>query len=110
MVVVGYTSDPDLGYFSRHGYPAGFLPRQKLLELLYSHVPDKSKLLPGKRVSRIVHSETGVRVITQDGEEFQGDIAIGADGTHSVVRREIWDLADKLKPGLITEEERNSKL
>ena len=57
-----------------------------------------------------MHSETGVRVITQDGEEFQGDIAIGADGTHSVVRREIWDLADKLKPGLITEEERNSKL
>jgi 2-polyprenyl-6-methoxyphenol hydroxylase-like FAD-dependent oxidoreductase len=56
-----------------------------------------------------VHSETDVRVTTEDGEEFRGDVVIGADGTHSVVRREMWDLADKLKPGLITEEERNSK-
>ena len=76
-MVVAYTPDPDLGRLSRYRYSPVFLPRQKLLEILYRHVPDKSKLLPGKRVSGIVHSETGVRVITQDGEEYQGDIVVG---------------------------------
>ncbi|RPA94671.1 FAD/NAD(P)-binding domain-containing protein [Choiromyces venosus 120613-1] len=102
----------DLVFFLviRSGYPAGFLPRQELLALLYKHVPDKSKVLLGKRVVKVVHSDTGVRVITKDGDEFAGDIVVGADGVHSIIRQEMWALADELSPGLITEKEKKDTL
>ena len=90
----------------RYGYQVGFLARQELLALFYKHVPEKSKILPGKRVVKVIHSETGVRVITKDGEEFAGDIVVGVDGVHSVIRQEMWALADKLSPGLITDKEK----
>jgi len=62
-------------------------------------------------VVKVVHSDTGVRVITKDGEEFAGDIVVGVDGVHSTIRQEMWALADKLSPGLITEKEKeDSKL
>ena len=60
---------------------------------------------------KVVHSDTGVRVITKDGEEFAGDIVVGVDGVHSTIRQEMWALADKLSPGLITgKEKEDSKL
>ncbi|CUS13302.1 unnamed protein product [Tuber aestivum] len=92
----------------RSGYPAVFLPRQQLLALLYKHVPDKSKVLPGKKVVKVVHSDTGVRVITKDGDEFAGDVVVGVDGVHSTIRQEMWALADRLSPGLITEKEKDT--
>ena len=93
-------------WFVRYGYQVGFLPRRELLEVLYKHVPEKSKVLPGKRVVKVVHSDTGVRVITKDGEEFAGDIVVGVDGVHSTIRQEMWALADKLDPGFITDKEK----
>lgn len=79
--------------------------------MLYKHVPEKSKVLVGKKVVKVVHSDTGVRVITKDGEEFAGDVVVGVDGAHSIVRQEMWALADKLSPGMITEKEKeDSKL
>ncbi|PUU81908.1 hypothetical protein B9Z19DRAFT_1190852 [Tuber borchii] len=94
----------------RHGYQVGFLPRQDLLALFYKHVPEKSKILPGKRVVKVIHSDTGVRVITKDGEEFAGDIVVGVDGVHSVIRQEMWALADELSPGLISDKEKQDTL
>ena len=62
-------------------------------------------------MAKVIHSETGVRVITKDGEEFAGDIVVGVDGVHSVIRQEMWALADKLSPGLISDKEKqDSKL
>ena len=62
-------------------------------------------------MAKVVHSDTGVRVITKDGEEFAGDIVVGVDGVHSVIRQEMWALADKLSPGLISDKEKqDSKL
>ena len=95
----------------RYGYQVGFLARQELLALFYKHVPEKSKILPGKRVAKVIHSDTGVRVIAKDGEEFAGDIVVGVDGVHSVIRREMWALANELSPGFITDKEKqDSKL
>ena len=60
---------------------------------------------------KVIHSDTGVRVVTKDGEEFAGDIVVGMDGVHSVIRQEMWALADKLSPGLISDKEKqDSKL
>lgn len=58
---------------------------------MYDAVPDKSKLLCNKKVQCIEESETGVKVTTTDGSEYNGSIVIGADGVHSVVRKHMFD-------------------
>lgn len=55
---------------------------------------DKSKALVNSRVSKIDHSGKGVVVHCENGEEYAGDIVVGADGVHSVVREEMRRYAD----------------
>ncbi|MDQ3618879.1 MAG: FAD-dependent monooxygenase [Actinomycetota bacterium] len=43
----------------------------------------------GKRLINIEHASAGVRAIFEDGSDAAGDVLIGADGVHSVVRRMI---------------------
>ena len=67
-----------------------FLDRQTVLQTLYDKIQDKSKVLTGKRVQTIDNSDpTIVNVITTDGSRYSGDIVVGADGVHSVVRQEM---------------------
>ena len=70
-----------------------------LLEVLYSHIIDKSKLLVQKRVTTVQYGEGYVEVITTDGSRYHGDILVGADGTHSRVREEMVRLATELGVG-----------
>ncbi|KAL7272797.1 hypothetical protein RUND412_004384, partial [Rhizina undulata] len=54
------------------GYPICFLDRQMVLEVMYNHIRDKSKVLTGHRVMDIKHSEQGVEVTTKNGKTFKG--------------------------------------
>lgn len=74
----------------RLGYPFSFMERQFLLQSLYYNINDKSKVLLNKRVSRVEQARDGVTVYCQDGSRYEGDVVVGADGVHSVVRGEMW--------------------
>jgi 2-polyprenyl-6-methoxyphenol hydroxylase-like FAD-dependent oxidoreductase len=78
-----------------------FLDRQMVLQALYDHIQDKSKVILSKRVERIDPIEGGVIVRTKDGSSYTGDIAIGADGMHSATRNEMWRIANAVQPRYI---------
>ncbi|KAE8381303.1 FAD/NAD(P)-binding domain-containing protein [Aspergillus bertholletiae] len=80
----------------RYGYPGLWMDRKTLLEYLYSHISDKSKVLTQRRVATVTHHEDCVEVTTTDGSIYNGDILIGVDGTHSRIRQEMMRLARNL--------------
>ncbi|APA15879.1 hypothetical protein sscle_15g106490 [Sclerotinia sclerotiorum 1980 UF-70] len=73
----------------RLGYTITFLEREKLLEILYANLPDKSKVLTGKFVRSIEQNDKEAVVICEDGSKYSGDVIAGADGIHSIVRSEM---------------------
>jgi 2-polyprenyl-6-methoxyphenol hydroxylase-like FAD-dependent oxidoreductase len=72
-----------------------FIDRQMLMQVLARNVKRKNQILVGKRVTEVIPSADGVTVKTKDGDSYTGDILVGADGIHSVVRKEMWRLARK---------------
>lgn len=85
------------------------MERSRVLRILYEHIEDKSKIMTRRAVTTIEHSARGIKVKTATGDVFEGDLVIGADGIHSVVRREMWRIADIEQPGLISTAERDSE-
>ncbi|PQE10413.1 hypothetical protein CJF32_00000960 [Rutstroemia sp. NJR-2017a WRK4] len=73
----------------RLGYTITFLERERLLSILYQHLPDKSKVLTGKFVKSIVNGEEEASVLCDDGSRYSGDVIAGADGIHSIIRVEM---------------------
>lgn len=68
------------------------MERQKLLAILYSALPDKSKVRVNTTVSRIEQpAGEGVRVQTVGGEVYHADLVVGADGVHSSIRSQLWE-------------------
>jgi salicylate hydroxylase len=59
--------------------------RAQLLDLLLGSVADES-LLPGRRCTAIEERDDAVRLTFEDGSAETADVAVGADGIHSVVR------------------------
>ncbi|KAL2847542.1 hypothetical protein BJY01DRAFT_234224 [Aspergillus pseudoustus] len=95
----------------RFGLPLAFLERRKLLDILYTSLPDTSRVLVEKSVVSVEQDpdgSTGMIVRTDDGSTYHGDLVVGADGVHSRVRREMWRLAELEQPGLISPREKNS--
>lgn len=76
-----------------------------VLQVLYDNIKDKSKILVNKRVGGVALSDSNVTVNTKEGDSYTGDILVGADGIHSIVRKEMWRLADAMKPGYIPSSE-----
>jgi FAD dependent monooxygenase len=76
---------------------------------LYTTLPDKSKVLTSKDVTTITPNDAKVSVTTAAGEEFQGNLVVGADGVHSLTRREMWRIADIEQPGRISLKEKRSE-
>lgn len=89
-----------------HGYDLMFFERRGFLQCLYDNLPDKSRVLHGKNVSHLEETSDGVKVFLTDGTSQKGDIVIGCDGVHSLVRQAMWDAADQICPGLITNKDR----
>jgi 2-polyprenyl-6-methoxyphenol hydroxylase-like FAD-dependent oxidoreductase len=75
-------------------YSAAFLDRKLVLGILAKHIIDKSKILLNKRVVKVEHSPEKASVVCEDGSTVEGDIIVGADGTYSTVRREMWRHSD----------------
>ncbi|RYP61688.1 hypothetical protein DL771_010039 [Monosporascus sp. 5C6A] len=90
------------------GYPLVVLDRQQLLNILYSHVREKTKLILSARIVSVSEGDHGVHVTTSDGRQFTGDILVGADGVHSIVRQEMWRLARLTAPGYFSDDEINN--
>lgn len=84
------------------------MDRQFLLQTLYDNLRDKSKVLLNKRVSRVEQGYDGVTVYCRDGTSHKGDVVIGADGIHSVVRGEMWRHVNA-EHGKLAESERSGR-
>ncbi|KAG0267403.1 hypothetical protein BG011_005688 [Mortierella polycephala] len=65
------------------------ISRPDLQGLLMRHVPAE-RVHMGQRVESIQQDEHGVKIIFADGTSHQGDILVGADGAHSVVRKDLY--------------------
>lgn len=70
-----------------------FLERQSVLRILHNKLQSKSQIELQKKISSVDHTESGVIVTCQDGTSISGDVLVGCDGVHSMVRREMWRLA-----------------
>ncbi|CAG9972556.1 unnamed protein product [Clonostachys byssicola] len=84
----------------RHGYPFIFIDRRSLLEILFDNLKHKDRVHLRKKVANVDMGEHGVQVTTADGETFEGDILVGADGVHSRVREEMWRIGEQIQPGV----------
>ncbi|KAK1707959.1 hypothetical protein CaCOL14_003500 [Colletotrichum acutatum] len=78
----------------RHGYPSIFMERFELLNVLYEHLKDKSRIFINQKVKRVESLKDGALVYTKDGSVFQGQMVVGADGVRSTIRQEMWRNAD----------------
>ena len=67
-----------------------------LLATLYENLRNKEKVITGAKVQTITTLLGGVEVVTTDGQAFNGDLLVGADGVYSAVRQEMWRLADEI--------------
>ena len=70
---------------NRLGAPVRMVPRRILLERLLNEFPT-DRIRCNSRATAVVHTHEGVRVDFEDGSSANGDVLIGADGLHSVVR------------------------
>ncbi|KAI0456729.1 FAD binding domain-containing protein [Xylaria acuta] len=92
----------------RNGFECITMERRAFLRIVYECLPDKSKILTGKRVVDVDENEDGVEVKLQDGTIERGDILIGCDGVHSRVRDLMWRNANVEIDNKITSEEKQS--
>ncbi|CAH0022544.1 unnamed protein product [Clonostachys rhizophaga] len=79
----------------RLGYPQVFTERQQLLRILYDNLKDKSRCMTNKRIERVELCQDRVQVHTEDGSLYEGDVVLGADGTHSIVREQMLRVIPK---------------
>ncbi|KAF2137749.1 uncharacterized protein K452DRAFT_235327 [Aplosporella prunicola CBS 121167] len=91
-----------------HGYPIPVLERRRFLEILYEKLPDKSRVRAGVGVVDITDSDDNVKAVLADGTIEEGDLLIGSDGVHSLIRSLMWRNANAAIPGLITTTEKKS--
>jgi salicylate hydroxylase len=63
--------------------------RADLIDLLTAPL-DRSKLLMNTRVASVEQNEHRAWVTTTDGHRIEGDVIIGADGIHSLVREQVF--------------------
>ena len=73
------------GMVDRLGAPVRMVPRRVLLEPLLDGFP-RDRIRCNSRGARIVTNPDGVHVEFDDGGVARGDLLIGADGLHSIVR------------------------
>jgi FAD-dependent urate hydroxylase len=69
----------------RLGAPVSMVPRRVLLERVLDGLP-ADRIRYDSRAGGVVTSQNGVRVEFADGSSAEGDVLIGADGMHSMVR------------------------
>ncbi|KAH8902428.1 FAD/NAD(P)-binding domain-containing protein [Coniochaeta sp. PMI_546] len=78
-----------------HGFALRIISRHLLTKVLYDTLPQEVQdhMFSNKKVSQIANTADGVVVSCTDGSSFEGSMVIGADGAHSLVRRQMRNLA-----------------
>ncbi|HYB80881.1 MAG TPA: NAD(P)/FAD-dependent oxidoreductase [Mycobacterium sp.] len=79
----------------RLGAPVRMVPRRVLLERLLEGFPT-DRIRCNSRAVSLVTTDNGVRVEFDDGGSAEGDLLIGADGLHSMIRDSVG--AEDAKP------------
>lgn len=102
-------SDILRGRRCRFGFPIAFLDRQRVLEILFQSYPEPDRIRLSDRVTTTENTGNGVTITTENGKAYYGHLVVGADGTHSQVRSEIWRAAERDSPGLIRAREKDSE-
>lgn len=74
---------------ARYGFPNRSISRRVLLERLAEGLPG-DLIRYGAACRNVTQDGERVTVTFDDGSTATGDLLIGADGHHSVVRRELW--------------------
>lgn len=87
------------------GYEWLFNTRREHIAVMWRAVKRKDRFLLGRRVKKVEERDEKVAVVTEGGEEFVGDVLVGADGVRSVVRQEMWRIGNEKVPGTFGEEE-----
>ena len=75
----------------RLGAPVRMVPRRVLLDRLLEGFP-ADRIRCNSRVVGVVSTHNGVRIEFEDGSSAEGDLLIGADGLHSMVRDAVGAL------------------
>lgn len=84
----------DLGAHSveKYGFPYVMMHRADLLDILKDAVlaakPDA--IHPGQKIAGFEADDSGVRLRTEAGAVFKGRALVGADGVHSVIRKQLF--------------------
>ncbi|MFD1540502.1 FAD-dependent oxidoreductase [Nonomuraea guangzhouensis] len=73
----------------RYGFPTKAIARRDLLERLADGLPD-DVVHYGVGSQSVTRNDSRVTAVFSDGSTATGDVLIGADGHHSVVRRRLW--------------------
>ncbi|ETS73113.1 hypothetical protein PFICI_15058 [Pestalotiopsis fici W106-1] len=78
-----------------HGRYPFLIARDALTKVLYESLSpaDQARILPSMKVCEVQTSDTGVVVKCTNGTTVEGNILIGADGAHSIVRESVRNLA-----------------
>ncbi|GAB1205339.1 hypothetical protein APSETT445_004013 [Aspergillus pseudonomiae] len=102
---IGFTGNSPriLEQLDVHGYPVIFLMRQQVLDVLWNKLPDKSRVLAGKKVVKMQQTSTEATVHCLDGSTYTGDIVVGADGVHSIIHREMYRHMEMMQLGMVTQ-------
>ncbi|KAL8911259.1 MAG: hypothetical protein Q9171_003557 [Xanthocarpia ochracea] len=91
-----------------HGQDILLLERQEFLQILYDGLQDKSRIRLGQTVKEVRQTVSGVEIELRDGSVEVGDMVLGCDGVHSLVRTAMWDHAGKKTSSLVTAKEKTS--
>src|SRR5229473_3616988 len=78
----------------RYGAPMYNIHRADLIQLLFDAVPPEAKKLSARCVA-VSQDKDGVEVTLQTGEKVHGDVLVGCDGIHSVVRKHLRGQEEK---------------
>ena len=92
-IVTPVLADPNIG----HGYN---VHRADFLKLLVEMQPE-GELHLGFRCTRVQESDSGVQLKFANGAAAEADCVIGADGIHSVIRRELGVETRPLSEGIM---------
>lgn len=76
-----------------------------LIQILYDHIQDKSKVLTSEKVLTVKNSRLHVTVTTSSGKSFTGGMVAGADGINSTVRQKMWEESQSIDPSWINPSE-----
>lgn len=67
------------------------MERREFLRTMYESLPDMTRIRTGARIVEVIESKAGVEVKLDDGTVEKGDLVLGCDGVHSMMRSAMWE-------------------